>query len=41
MEEITAQLTKVNCYLSAIVTIWTIIAVTLLFFYFFWLIRKE
>ena len=41
MEEITAQLIKANCYLSAIATILVIIVAMLLFFFFSWIIGKE
>lgn len=41
MEEITAQLIKTNHYLSGIACSTAIIAVTFLFFYIYWIIRKE
>lgn len=41
MEEITAQLIKTNHYLSGIAYFTAIIAITLVFFYFYWIIRKE
>lgn len=41
MEEITAQLIKTNYYLSVIAAVLVIIAITLVFFYFYWIIRKE
>lgn len=41
MEEITAQLIKTNYYLSVIAATLVIIAITILFFYIYWIIRKR